>query len=133
MPGNEGVRVAGARIIVYGIIAGENFREFRGIAAFRESIIRESVWAYSHGSLRRYRSTMALNKYFAPNGLHGIRTVVPAAAHLCTRWLRAHAWISLAQLIIRVAIGNPQKFYSRYALLKPIRKTFHTRAFPVSR
>ena len=47
------------------------------------------------------------------DGLHGIRSVVPAAAHLRIRltfWLRAHAWISLAQPIIRVAIrsGNRQ-------------------------
>ena len=47
--------------------------------------------AYSHGSLRQE-----------------IRL---------TRWLRAHAWISLAQPIIPVAIGNPQMFHSRNVLL----------------
>ena len=54
--------------------------------------------------------------------LHGIRSVVPATAHLytfkrydsCVGFVRMRG---LAQPIIRVPIGNPRKFYSRNALL----------------
>ena len=56
------------------------------------------------------------------DGLHGIRSVVLAPAHLRTlkRYdsLVGFAYMrGLAQPIIRVAIGNPRKFYSQNALL----------------